>query len=255
MLIDSHCHLYDEKFNEDLDQVINNAQENGIAKMLLPNCDSTTINSMLLLEEKYPGTCYAMMGLHPCYVKENYKQELKSAQEWLKKRKFIAVGEIGLDYYWDKTFVKEQELALREQIEWALHYKYPIVLHTRDSIDETINIVSEYTSKGLQGVFHCFSGNKSQAKKITDTLGFYLGVGGVLTFKNAGVKEAIRNISLDNIMFETDAPFLAPTPYRGKRNESAYVRNIAEFYAIEMDIPLNKVAAKSTANATKLFGL
>jgi TatD DNase family protein len=255
MLIDSHCHLYDETFKDDLAQVIENATNNGIEKMLLPNCDSTTIEAMLQLEMDFPGTCYAMMGLHPCYVKENYKEELNIAEAWLAKRKFIAVGEIGLDFYWDKTFIKEQEIALRVQIEWALHYNYPIVLHTRDSIDETIAIISEYCSKGLQGVFHCFSGNEAQAKKITDELGFYIGIGGVLTFKNAGVKEAIKNITLDNIIFETDAPYLAPTPYRGKRNESAYVRNIAEFYAIEMDIALSEVSEKTSTNCIKLFGL
>lgn len=255
MLIDSHCHIYDEKFKDDIDEVIKNAQANGIVRIFMPNCDSATIEAMIKCEDNYPGMCLSTMGLHPCYVKENYKDELKIVEHWLGQRPFLAIGEIGLDFYWDKTFVKEQEAALRQQIEWALNYKVPIILHTRDSIDETIAVVSEYTSKGLKGVFHCFSGDEIQAKKITEDLDFYLGIGGLVTFKNAGVKNAIKNISLDKLMLETDAPYLAPTPFRGKRNEPAYIRNIAEFLAAELDIPVKEIAEITSRNCDRFFDL
>ena len=255
MLIDSHCHIYDEKFKDDIDDVIKSAQANGVERIFMPNCDSTTIEAMIKCEDNYPGICLSMMGLHPCYVKANYEDELKIVERWLSDRPFLAIGEIGLDFYWDKTFVKEQEAALRQQIEWALEYKVPIVLHTRDSIDETISIVSEFTSKGLKGVFHCFSGDEKQAKKITEELDFYLGIGGVVTFKNSKLKEAIKDISLDKIMLETDAPYLAPTPYRGKRNEPVYIRNIAEFLAAEMDISVKEIAEITSRNCDTFFDL
>ncbi len=255
MLIDSHCHLYDEKFANDIDEVVRAAQSNGIETIFMPNCDSTTIDAMLAVEDSFPGVCLSMMGLHPCYVKENYKEELAIVEKWMSLRPFLAIGEIGLDFYWDKTYVKEQEIALRRQMDWALHYDVPIVLHTRDSIDETIEIVLENVAKGLRGVFHCFSGNEKQAKIITEELGFYLGIGGVVTFKNSGVAAAIKNIALEKIMLETDAPYLAPTPFRGKRNEPAYIRNIAEFLAIEKDIPVKKIAEITSANSLKFFGL
>ncbi len=255
MLIDSHCHIYDEKFSEDRDQVIQRAEENGIERIFMPNCDSTTIEAMVSCEDKYPGICISTMGLHPCYVKENFKEELAIVERWLSDRPFLAIGEIGLDFYWDKTFVKEQEIALRQQIEWALHYQVPIILHTRDSIDETISIVSEYIPKGLRGVFHCFSGNEEQAKIITEELNFFLGIGGVVTFKNSGVKDAIKKVSLDKIMLETDAPYLAPTPYRGKRNEPSYIKNIAEFLATELDIPFKELAERTSKNCDTFFDL
>jgi TatD DNase family protein len=255
MLIDSHCHIYDEKFSEDRDQVIQRAEENGIERIFMPNCDSTTIEAMVSCEDKYPGICISTMGLHPCYVKENFKEELALVERWLSDRPFLAIGEIGLDFYWDKTFVKEQEIALRQQIEWALHYQVPIILHTRDSIDETISIVSEYIPKGLRGVFHCFSGNEEQAKIITEELNFFLGIGGVVTFKNSGVKDAIKKVSLDKIMLETDAPYLAPTPYRGKRNEPSYIKNIAEFLATELDIPFKELAERTSKNCDTFFDL
>ncbi len=253
MLIDSHCHIYDEKFDEDRDAVMMRAKENGIEKIYMPNCDSGTIPAMLACEERFPDICIPMMGLHPCYVKENVDQELRIVDEWLQKRSFKAIGEIGLDFYWDKTFVKEQEAALRQQIEWALQYKLPIVLHTRESIDETIDIISDYTDKGLKGVFHCFSGNEKQASIITEELNFYLGIGGVVTFKNSTLKGAIKNISLNKILLETDAPYLAPTPYRGKRNEPAYIKNIAEFLATELDMPVKDLAEITSGNCKALF--
>jgi len=255
MLIDSHCHIYDEKFNDDRDAVIKNAEANGVGRIFMPNCDSSTIEAMIKCEDTYPGVCISTMGLHPCYVKENYKKELAIVERWLSDRPFLAIGEIGLDYHWDKTFVKEQEIALRQQIEWALQYQVPVILHTRESIDETIAIVSDYTAKGLKGVFHCFSGDAIQAKKITEELDFYLGIGGVVTFKNSGVKEAIKNVSLDKIMLETDAPYLAPTPYRGKRNEPAYIRNIVEFLAAELDLPAMELAEISSRNCDTFFDL
>ncbi len=255
MLIDSHCHIYDGKFDEDRDEVIKKAEANGVERIFMPNCDSSTIDAMIACEDNYPGICISTMGLHPCYVKENYEVELAIVERWLSQRPFLAIGEIGLDFYWDKSFIVEQEKALRQQIEWALHYQVPIILHTRDSIDETINIVADYTSKGLKGVFHCFSGDALQAKKITEDLNCYLGIGGVLTFKNSGLKEAIKDISLEKIMLETDAPYLAPAPYRGKRNEPAYIKNIAAFLAKEKDIALEDIAKLTSKNCNTFFDL
>jgi len=254
MFIDSHCHLYDEKFADDIEQVIADARAKGVNKMLLPNCDSSTIEAMYEVEKKFPESCHAMMGLHPCYVKENNEKELAAIHNELQKRKFIAIGEIGLDFYWDKSFIEEQKKTLRLQIEWALEFDYPIVLHTRDSIDETIAIVQEYTERGLRGVFHCFGGSAEQATTITE-LGFYLGIGGVLTFKNSNLRENIKHIPLDKIMLETDAPYLAPSPHRGKRNESAYIETIAECLSSVLDLPLTQVADTTTKNCTTLFGL
>lgn len=229
MLIDTHCHLYDEQFDTDRREIISRAQSLGIGKILMPNCDSRTIKPMLQTEKEYPGICFPMMGLHPCYVKENFEEELEIVKQWLEKRTFLAVGEIGLDFYWDKTYIREQETALHRQIEWALEKKLPVVLHTRESIDETIQIVKKYVHQGLTGVFHCFSGNETQAKIITEELGFFLGIGGVLTFKNSKLKDSIRNIDIHKILPETDAPYLAPAPHRGIRNEPSYIKIIYDF--------------------------
>ena len=195
-----------------------------------------------------------MMGLHPCYVKDTYVSELQLVEEWLGKRKFAAVGEIGLDFYWDKTFVPQQYEAFRKQIELALHYRLPIVIHTRNAMAETIALVKEYAPQGLTGIFHCFSGNYEDAAAIID-MGFYLGIGGVVTYKNSGLAEAIEKIAVKHLVLETDAPYLTPVPFRGKRNESAYLKYVVEKLALIKNVSSEEIAAVTTANAEKIFGL
>jgi len=253
-LTDTHCHLYSEEFATDIDNVIERAQQEGVDKFYLPAIDSSTHQQMIDLEEKYPGKCIAMMGLHPCYVKENYAAELQQVEGWLAKRKFAAVGEIGLDFYWDKTFTTQQYQAFRTQIEWALQYQLPIVIHTRNAMAETIAVVKEYAGRGLTGIFHCFSGNAADAAAIIE-LGFYLGIGGVITYKNSGLTEVIDKIDLEHLVLETDAPYLTPVPFRGKRNESSYLKYVVEKLALVKNVPVAEVAAITTANAEKIFGL
>ena len=253
-LTDTHCHLYSEEFSQDIDDIIRRAEAAGVTRFYLPAIDSTAIVQMLALEERYPGKCIAMMGLHPCYVKENYEQELAIAAGWLQKRKFAAIGEIGLDHYWDKTFVKEQEIAFRTQIEWALSYNLPIVIHTRNAMQETINIVKEYVPAGLRGIFHCFSGSYESAKEIIKA-GFYLGIGGVVTYKNGGLAEVLEHISLQHLVLETDAPYLTPVPFRGKRNESSYLQYVVTKLAAIKNCTEEEVAMATTANAEKIFGI
>ncbi len=251
---DTHCHLYSNQFAADIDEVINRAVIEGADKFYLPAIDSTTHKQMITLEENYPGKCIAMMGLHPCSVKENYLQELQIVEEWLTKRKFAAVGEIGLDFYWDKTFTEQQYDAFRKQIELSLHYKLPIVIHTRNAMPETITVVKEYASKGINGIFHCFSGTYTEAVEIIN-MGFYLGIGGVITYKNAGLAEVIEKIDIKYLVVETDAPYLTPVPFRGKRNESSYLKYIIEKLAQVKNMPVEEIAAVTTANAQKIFGI
>jgi len=253
ILIDTHCHLYAEEFIADLDIVIQNAENEGVQKFYLPAIDSSATASMLALETRFPGKCIAMMGLHPCYVNENYQDELQSVGNWLTARSFAAVGEIGLDHYWDKTFVKEQEEAFRVQIEWSIQYNLPIVIHTRNAMQETIDIVKEYVPKGVRGIFHCFSGSHESAKEIIKA-GFYLGIGGVVTYKKAGLAEVLQEIGLEHLVLETDAPYLTPVPFRGKRNESSYLKYIVAKLAEVKNVPQKEVAAVTTANAQKIFG-
>ena len=253
-LTDTHCHLYAQEFTADVDAVIERAGREGVTKFYLPAIDSTTHNQMISLEEKYPGKCIAMMGLHPCYVKENYKNELQVVEDWLSKRKFAAIGEIGLDFYWDKTFTEQQYNIFRKQIELSIHYQLPIVIHTRNAMTETIAVVKEYASKGVSGIFHCFSGNYEDAIAITG-MGFYLGIGGVITYKNSGLAEVIEKVGLEHLVLETDAPYLTPVPFRGKRNESSYLKYVIEKLASVKNIPVEDVAAATTANAQKIFGL
>ena len=252
--IDTHAHLYDESILPEIDAILNNAVAVGIEKIIMPGIDSTCIDDMLLLETKYPNKCIAMMGLHPCYVKENYVTELAIVEDWLSKRKFVAIGEIGLDFYWDKTFTEQQYKAFETQMQWAIDYNTPIVIHTRNAMGETIEAVKPFVKKGLRGAFHCFSGSKESAQQIIE-MGFYLGLGGVLTYKNAGVAEAIKDIPMEYLFLETDAPYLPPVPYRGKRNEPAFMLEVAKKLAEIKQIPLHEVAEITTANAEKLFGI
>lgn len=254
MFIDTHCHLYLDEFKQDLKEVMNRAELQQVQKFYLPAIDSTEIDNMLALEQKFPGKCFAMMGLHPCSVKENYREELIIVKEWFNRRKFVAVGEIGLDFYWDKTFTQQQFEAFRMQIEWSVQYNRPIVIHTRNAIQETIDVVREFTPRGVKGIFHCFGGSYQNAKEILDA-GFYLGIGGVLTYKKSGLAEVLEKIDLSHMVLETDSPYLTPVPFRGKRNESSYLKYIAEKLAQVKNVSVEEVAAITTANAEKIFGL
>jgi TatD DNase family protein len=249
--IDSHAHIYLSEFDEDRTEILERASHGGVKKIFLPAIDSSTHNAMLQVTANYPN-CIPMMGLHPCSVKEDYENELIVVSDYLKQRKFVAIGEIGLDFYWDKTFTHQQYDAFHKQIQLAQYYQLPIVIHSRNATDECIDVVKQYP--GINGIFHCFSGNLQQAQQLID-LGFLLGIGGVVTFKNAGLDKVIEHLSADNLVLETDAPYLAPVPYRGKRNESSYLPLIAEKVAGLLNQPLNEVAAITTNNAIKLFGL
>jgi len=252
--IDTHTHLFLKQFKDDIDDVIDIAIRSGITKMFLPNINSETTDSMLQLCEKYPENCFAMMGLHPCDVKkETMEKELLHVEEMLEKEKFISVGEIGLDLYWDKTTLEIQKMAFEFQIELAKKHKLPIVIHVRDSFLEAIEIVEKLNDENLSGVFHCFTGNVDDSKRITDLGNFYLGIGGVLTFKNSGVDKTIEKIDMKHLILETDSPYLAPTPYRGKRNESKYIVNIAEKLSEIKGLEIEEVAKITTENALNLF--
>ena len=253
-LIDTHAHIYSDEFQNDKTVTIEKAKAAGVSKIIMPAIDSATHENMLRLEEEYAGTCISMMGLHPCSVKENYEEELRIAEEYLVKQKFIAVGEIGLDFYWDLSFKNQQYAAFHQQVEWALQYDIPISIHSRNATDECIKVVQEHQQGKLRGVFHCFSGTLQQAGQLIE-LGFYLGIGGVLTFKNAGLDKIVNEIDLVNIILETDAPYLAPVPFRGKRNECSYIPYIAQKLADIKEMPVDTIAAITTANAEKLFGL
>jgi TatD DNase family protein len=252
MFIDTHTHLYDEQLTAEGDANIQRAIDAGVTKMYMPNCDSTTIDSMLSIANKWPDNCFPMMGLHPCYVKDNYLFELALVEKYLSEQKFYAVGEIGLDYYWDMAHVLQQAIAFEQQIDWALQYNLPIVIHSRESTQDCIDIVKRKQNGNLKGIFHCFSGSIEQARQVVD-MGLYLGIGGVVTYKKTNLPEIIQSVGLQHIVLETDAPYLAPAPHRGKRNESSYIPIIAEKVAEALSISINEVAKATTANAAKIF--
>lgn len=252
ILTDTHAHLYGEEFNADRKVMMDRAYAEGVQKFYLPGIDSSAIDSMLHMEQDYPGSCFAMMGLHPCYVKENYIDELKIVELWLAKKSFPAIGEIGLDFYWDTTFKDQQYEAFHTQIKWAIDYKLPIVIHTRNAMQETIDVVKSYAGKGLHGIFHCFGGTVQEAHDIID-LGFYLGIGGVVTYKKSGLTEVLSDIPLQHIVLETDAPYLTPVPYRGKRNESSYLKYIVDKLVEVYGVSGAEIAAITTANAENIF--
>ncbi|ANH82366.1 hydrolase TatD [Niabella ginsenosidivorans] len=254
MLIDTHAHIYSGEFDSDRKEMLERAFNAGVDQILMPAIDKETHASQLALQTAYPGKCLSMMGLHPVSVKEDFRNELRIAEEFLKQGSFIAIGETGLDYYWDLSFKQQQLEAFEQQAQWAVDYHIPIVIHSRESTDDCIAVIKKYTPKGLRGVFHCFSGTLEQAKTIIAE-GFYLGIGGVLTFKKSGLDAVLKELSLDHILLETDAPYLAPVPYRGKRNEPAYVVQVAQRLADIKEMPLNDLAAITTANAKKLFAL
>ncbi len=253
MLIDTHTHLYLEEFNEDRDEMIKRAWDAGIQEVYLPNIDSSTIEPMLLMEDNYPEMCFPMMGLHPGSVKENFRDELKIVEKWLSERPFYAVGEIGIDLYWDKTYLDFQKEAFLTQVNWAKELDKPIVIHSRDAIDLIINLLKREKDQRLRGIFHCFTGTPEQAAEVME-LGFFMGIGGVLTYRNAGLDETVKKIPMEFLVLETDSPYLTPAPYRGKRNESGYLRLIAEKLSLVKEVDLEDVAAITSFNAKKIFG-
>lgn len=251
-LIDTHTHLYVQQFEDNRAATIEKARAVGVEKFYLPAIDSETHDAMLALEAAYPENCFAMMGLHPCSVKADYEKELKIVEDWLGQRPFCAVGEIGIDLHWDTTFFEQQKIAFRRQINWAKDLDVPIVIHSRKSTWEVIDILRAEKSERLRGIFHCFGGSVEEANAIV-ACGFHLGIGGVLTFKKAGLDKTMEQVDLEHVVLETDAPYLAPTPYRGKRNESAYVRLVAEKLATIKDVPLAEIARITSENAKKIF--
>jgi TatD DNase family protein len=253
-MIDTHAHIYAAEFDEDIGAVVSRAKTAAVSRILMPAIDTETHEKMLLLEKGQPDYCLSMMGLHPCSVKANYQDELKSIQHYIEQRKFVAIGETGLDFYWDLTFKDQQYEAFHLQAKWALQYDLPLVIHSRNSTNECIEVVQQHQNGRLKGVFHCFSGTAEQAKKIVD-LGFYLGIGGVLTFKNSGLDKAIADIDLKHIVLETDAPYLAPVPFRGKRNECSYILYVAEKLAELKGVTMEEIDGITTKNAENLFAL
>jgi len=250
--IDTHAHIFAKEFEADRADMMQRAQDNAVGKIFMPNIDHTTIDSMLDLERKYPAVCYPMMGLHPCHVKKDFEKELYEVENWLNKRKFSAVGEMGTDLYWDKTFWDQQVEAFTIQVGLAKKHNLPIVVHCRESIDLTLDLVEKLQDGKLKGVFHCFTGSKEQADRLAK-LGFYFGIGGVATFKKSGLDTVIPHIPLDRIILETDSPYLAPTPHRGKRNEPAYIPLIGQRVAELKNSNLAEVQQATTQNALTLF--
>lgn len=237
---------------EDVAAVIARAQQEGVEAFYLPAIDSQSADAMLSLEAQYPGVCKAMMGLHPCYVKENYEEELNLVANWLKQRPFAAVGEIGLDFYWDVTFKDQQYDAFHRQIAWALQYNLPIVIHSRNSTRECIEVIAQYSAKGLRGIFHCFGGTRDEAEAIISH-GFLLGIGGVVTYKNSSLATVLKDVPLEHLVLETDAPYLTPVPFRGKRNEPAYLKYVAEKIAAIQNIDVATVQKITSENAGRIF--
>lgn len=252
MFIDTHSHIYLKDFDDDRDEMIRRAIDNGIRKIILPNIDNSSIKSMINLAESYPDICYPLMGLHPTSVNNNYKDELNAVEQWLETKKFYGIGETGIDLYWDKTYIKEQIDSFSLQIKLAKKYRLPLIIHVRNSFDEVFEVMDSLIDENLKGVFHCFTGDLAQANKIL-TYGFKLGIGGVLTFKNSNLDNIIKEIDLNHIILETDSPYLAPVPKRGKRNESSYLIYTAVKLAEIKYMKVEQIADITTKNAYDLF--
>jgi TatD DNase family protein len=250
--IDTHTHLYSEEFDTDRTAMVERAIALGVDKLLLPNIDENSIDAMLRLEAEFPGQVYAMMGIHPCYVTTEVDAQLALVRSWFEKRAFVGVGEIGLDFYWDKSLLDQQYKAFREQLKLAREYKLPVSIHSREATREAIDEVRQLQDGNLSGVFHCFSGTLEEAREVID-LGFYLGIGGVVTFKKAGLDKLLEAIDLEHVVLETDSPYLAPVPFRGKRNESSYIPLIGEKIANIKNLKIEEVAVITSSNAGKLF--
>lgn|SRR5690606_19727556 len=252
MLIDTHAHIYSEDFLHDVEDVLQRAYDNDVKKIILPNIDSGSVKRMLDLTDNFPHLCFPLMGIHPTSVAADYREELEAVEYWLGKRKFYGIGEIGIDLYWDRSFYNEQEDAFRYQLKLAKSNQLPVVIHVRESFEETFAIVKEEQDGNLKGIFHCFSGNEDEAQKVVD-LGFLLGIGGVVTFNNSNLKDALKNIPVHNLVLETDSPYLTPVPKRGKRNESAYLVYVAQTIAKIYDLSVNEIAEITSENARRLF--
>lgn len=254
ILTDTHTHLYSEEFDQDRSEMIQRSINAGVSRFFIPAIDSTCTQAMYDLEQDFPENVFLMMGLHPTYVKDNYEAELAHVASELAKRKFYAIGEIGIDLYWDKTHLKEQQIAFRQQIQWAKQYKLPIVIHCREAFDEIFEILEEEKSPELFGIFHCFSGTYEQALQAI-SYNMLLGIGGVVTFKNGKIDQFLDRIDLQHIVLETDSPYLAPIPFRGKRNESSYVVNVAAKLAAIYNLSITEIAQITTENSKRVFGI
>ncbi|MEI8086265.1 MAG: TatD family hydrolase [Paludibacter sp.] len=254
-LIDTHSHIYSEEFDTDIVEVIQRAKDVGVQHIILPNLDSETLPRMLSLEAEYPGFCFAAIGLHPTSVKENFEAELALVASELKRRSWIAIGEIGIDLYWDRTFLDEQIKAFQQQIDWALDYNLPVIIHVRNSFRETMDALIPYKNRGLKGVFHSFVGTIEEVQEILAFGGFKLGINGIITFKNSGLDKVVAQIDMKNILLETDSPYLTPAPHRGKRNESAYTQLVARKLAEVYNCSLEEIDEISTLNAKTLFNI
>ena len=254
MITDTHTHLYSEQFDEDRKEMISRAKNAGITRFFIPAIDASYTQRMLDLEQENPNDVFLMMGLHPTSVKENYKEELAHVKEWIDKRNFIAIGEIGIDLYWDKSFLTQQQEAFRTQIKWAKEKKLPIVIHCRDAFDEIFEVLESEKGEDLRGIFHCFTGTLEQAKQAI-SYNMKLGIGGVVTFKNGKIDKFLNQIDLKHIVLETDAPYLSPTPYRGKRNESSYITNVINKLVDIYDLTFQEIAEITTQNSRDIFGV
>lgn len=252
LLVDTHTHLYADAFNADRPALIEAARARGIGRFYLPNIDADSIGPMLDLEAAYPGVCIPMIGLHPCHVQQDWKEALGRVEEELQRRDWVAIGEIGIDLYWDKTYFQEQQEAFRLQVRWANEKSLPVVIHSRQSFSEIIALLDEQPKLAPQGIFHCFTGTIDEARQAIDR-GFYLGIGGVVTFKKSGLDAVVEKVPLEHLVLETDAPYLAPTPHRGKRNLPEYVYLVAEKVAEIKGASIEEVARVTTANAAKIF--
>lgn len=250
--IDTHAHIYLPDFDSDRDDAIRRSLDAGVEKIYLPNIDHTSVDAMLETEMRHPEMCVATMGLHPCSVKKDFARELYHVEEWLASRSFAAVGEIGTDLYWDKTFWDEQQEAFRVQVGWALQYDLPVIIHCRESLDQTIGLIETLQDGRLRGVFHCFGGTIDQANRII-AAGFYLGIGGIITFRKGHLDEMLKTVGPDHMILETDSPYLTPEPHRGKRNEPSYIPLIARKLADALGTDLELIRKITTSNALKLF--
>jgi hydrolase, tatD family len=251
-MIDTHTHLYSEEFDKDRAEMIARAKAAGVTRCFIPAIDSSYTERMFQLKNEYPDYVFLMNGLHPCNVKENYKEELTHVENLMPTHSFYAIGEIGIDLYWDKTFLKEQQEAFAWQIQLAKKHQLPIVIHCREAFDEVFEVLESEKGDDLFGIFHCFSGTEAQAYRAID-YGLHLGIGGVVTFKNGNIDKFLRNIDLQHIVLETDSPYLAPVPYRGKRNESAYIVQVADKLSDIYELPVDEIKRITTENATKIF--
>lgn len=254
MLIDTHSHIYTEDFHDDIEEVLQNAYNHDVKKIILPNIDSGSIKRLIDLSNSYPHVCYPLIGLHPTSVDNDFREELSVVDYWLGRHKFYGIGEIGIDLYWDRTYIEQQKEAFTYQVKLAKKHQLPIVIHVRESFNEVFEIVKAEQDGSLKGIFHCFSGDETEAKKITD-LGFLLGIGGVVTYKNSTLTEVLQTTDIKNLVLETDAPYLSPEPRRGKRNESANLVYVAKKVSEIYQLTVKEVTEITTANARSLFGI